>query len=239
MQLPKDWETLLNGTLNLDVFYLKLRQFLQSSPQVIPQKSQIFNVFYRVPVKKVCCVLYGEDPYPRKSSANGIAFWDNEVQSWQDRTVGSSMKNILKALLVAHGLADYSTPIAQCREIALQQGIKEPAALFEHWLQNGVLLVNVALTFTTAAEKKQHFYFWQEFHQALIKALAHLPRPPFFILWGKKAQALEPSILRWLPQPQKILKNAHPTFIHQFLNAQQPRFSPFIEIEQKTGFSWL
>ncbi len=149
------------------------------------------------------------------------------------------MKNILKALLVAHGLADYQTPISECRKIAEQTGIKKPGELFRRWLEKGVLLVNVALTFSSFKEKRKHFRFWQPFHFALIQALNSRKPSPFYILWGKKAQQWEERILKTIDDPQKILKNGHPTFIHQFLKPDQPRYSPFKEIERKTGFSWL
>jgi len=239
LRLPQDWEKFLESVLDLNQFYEKLDHFLAQFPTILPERDKIFNVFYLVPPEKVKCVLYGEDPYPRKSSANGVAFWDAEIKSWQDKTVGNSMKNILKALLVAHGLATYHTPIARCREIALEHGIKSPDQLFQHWLNNGVLLVNVALTYSSAKDKKKHFQFWQDFHQALIKALGQLEQKPYFILWGRKAQQFEPLILKELHDPEKIIKNGHPTFIHQFLKAEMPDFSTFKEIESKTGFSWL
>ncbi len=239
MRLPTDWEALLAPFLNTDEFYQDLEAFLKSLPVVIPRKEKIFAVFHKVPAKNVCCVLYGEDPYPRVTSANGIAFWDAEINSWQDKTVGNSMKNILKALLVAHGLATYQTPISHCRKIAMELGIKGPGNLFRHWLAKGVLPVNVSLTFSSFKEKQRHFAFWQPFHKALIKALNHKQPEPFYILWGKKAQRLKTAILESIDDPQKIIKNGHPTFIHQFLNPDDPTSSPFREIEQKTGFSWL
>ena len=239
LRLPQSWERFLNSDLNLTQFYTQLDHFLEQFTEVFPERDKIFNVFYLVPPEKVRCVLYGEDPYPRKTSANGIAFWDAEIKSWQDKTVGNSMKNILKALLIAHGLATYHTPIKQCRQIAIEQKIKSPADLFQHWLKMGVLLVNVALTFSSNKEKRLHLQFWQPFHYALIQSLAQLKPKPYFILWGKKAQSFEAQILKQHQQPERIIKNGHPTFIHQFLNPAQPDYSPFIEIEKKTGFSWL
>ncbi|NOX90662.1 MAG: hypothetical protein GXO77_16795, partial [Calditrichaeota bacterium] len=118
-------------------------------------------------------------------------------------------------------------------------GIKEPAELFGRWLEKGVLLVNVALTFSSFKEKRKHFQFWQPFHFALIQALNSRNRAPFYILWGKKAQQWEEWILKTVDDPRKILKNGHPTFIHQFLNPGKPEYSPFKEVERKTGFSWL
>ncbi len=237
--LPKEWEDFLTPYFDLPSFYNQLQNFLDAFETIIPDRKHIFHVFEKISPARVCCVLYGEDPYPRSSSANGIAFWDAQITDWNDRTVGNSMKNILKALLVAHGLATYKTPISQCREIAVQHGIKGPGDLFRHWLAHGVLLINVALTFSSFKDKKRHFEFWRPFHRALILALNHRRPSPFYILWGKKAQQWQALIKESIDHPSKILTYGHPTFIHQFLKPDQPEYSPFKEIEQKTGFSWL
>ena len=146
---------------------------------------------------KVKCVLYGEDPYPRVTSANGVAFWDMEINSWSDKTNGNSLKNILKSLLVARGWADYQTPIERCREIAIKKQVMSPPQIFKYWLEKGVLLINTALTFAGTEHKTQHLSFWQPFHKALIKVL-HFDKPfPYFILWGKKALKLESEIRKY------------------------------------------
>ncbi len=82
MRLPVQWEEFLKPFLNLNEFYRDLELFLKPFPDILPQKDLIFNVFQQVSPDKVSCVLYGEDPYPRSASANGIAFWDAEIESW-------------------------------------------------------------------------------------------------------------------------------------------------------------
>ncbi len=239
MRLPREWELFLKDFLQLEEFYRKLDAFVRQFDSILPEPEKIFNVFHKVPPARVCCVLYGEDPYPRRESANGIAFWDAQITSWEDRTVGNSMKNILKALLVTHGLATYQTPIAHCRQIAREQGLRSPGALFEFWLSKGVLLINAALTFSSPQHKKKHTDFWLPFHQSLIEALNSQGASPFYILWGKKALRFEPWIARTIDRKDKILINGHPTYIHHFLDPGRPKFSPFTQIEKLTGFSWL
>lgn len=188
--------------------------------------------------QQVTCVLYGEDPYPRAASANGVAFWDAEITNWQDKTNGNGLKNILKALLVARGLADYSTPIAQCRQIAAANNFPPPAQLFERWLGQGILLINTAMTFSAPADKNKHFAFWQPFHRALIAALNQRGESPFYVLWGRKAWRWETDIGKTLDDASKIIKQGHPTFIHQFLDKRRPGWSPFKVIEQRTEMGW-
>jgi len=239
MRLPKSWEEFLAENFDIKEFYTQLDNLLMKPPAVTPRKELIFNVFNFTKPENVKCVLYGEDPYPRITSANGVAFWDMEIKSWQDKTNGSSLKNIIKALLTAEGLADYKTPIAECRETACRENIRTPAKLFKLWLEQGVLLINTSLTFASSAEKTRHFKFWQPFQNALIKSLNSRRESPYYILWGRKAQAWEEEINKSIDSPQKIIKQGHPAFIHHFMDQNNPSFSPFIEIIQKTGLTWL
>jgi uracil-DNA glycosylase len=238
MRLPLSWEIWLDRYIGFKEFYAKLDEFVSNQEPVIPDKSLIFNVFHRMRPEEVNCVLFGEDPYPRITSANGIAFWDQEIQSWNDKTNGNSLKNILKAILISKNEAVYNSSINQCRETAERIGFKTPPELFESWLGQGVFLVNVSLTFSSAAAKKAHFDFWKPFHSAVIHSLNVRTKSPYYILWGRKAQKWEETILKTIAQPSKIIRQGHPTFIHQFLNPAKPDYSPFTELQKKTGIIW-
>lgn len=239
MRLPSPWETWLDKYINFNQFYNDLDDFVSQYDIIIPRPELIFNVFTKMRPEEVRCVLYGEDPYPRISSANGIAFWDVEIQKWDDKTNGNSLKNMLKALLVAKGLADYNTSIAECRKIAQDNNFMSPPRLFEYWLKQGVFLINTALTFSSSADKKKHFEFWRSFHSALIHALNVQKISPHYILWGKKAQQWEKIILKTIDQPSKIIKQGHPTFIHQFLDMKNHGHSPFTELQKTIEINWI
>lgn len=239
MRLPDNWNSFLTPYFNLSDFYQRQDMFLSEMKFVIPDKSKIFNVFNYMNPQEVKCVLYGEDPYPRSSSAIGIAFWDAEIKDWRDKTNGNSLKNILKALLVDRNIAEYKTPIAHCREIAFKNGIPSPGDMFRSWLRSGVLLINTALTYSGKENKMKHFKFWLPFHLALIEALNKRDKSPFYVLWGNKAGRWEGEILKSIDSPDKIIKQGHPTFIHQFLNKNNTGYSPFTEIREKTGIKWI
>lgn len=238
MVLPMEWERFLAPCFDLQNFYPKLEKFLGDGENVIPEKGLIFHVFSRITPGQVRCVLYGEDPYPRITSANGIAFWDAEINEWGDRSNGNALKNILKALLVAMGQASYRTSIAECRDIAGRIHFFNPSQLFEFWLQQGLFPVNAAMTFSSSAAKTRHFAFWRPFHAALIHALNVRGDSPHYVLWGRKAWRWEDEILKSIDQPSKIIKQGHPTFIHQFLDATRPDWSPFQELQQRTPIKW-
>ncbi len=239
MRLPANWENFLAKAIDFSDFYPKLDKLVGQTDPVIPSAENIFHVFRWVPPDRVRCVLFGEDPYPRLSSANGIAFWDAEIDTWHTKTNGNALKNILKALLVAEGRATYHTSIAECRQIATKIRMKQPPKLFRFWLEQGVLLINTALTYGGSDHKKAHFAFWQPFHQALIRALNQRESAPYYVLWGRKAWRWEKEIQIDLDNTQKVIKQGHPTFIHQFLRKTQPDYSPFKEIQEKTGIVWF
>lgn len=238
-RLPSEWESFLDSKVfNLNLFYKSLNVFLNRFDFIIPDTQKIFAVFNYVKPENVTCVLFGEDPYPRHSSACGIAFWDKEINKWEDKTNGNSLKNILKALLASQGKATYNTPITECRQIALATTFKSPPQLFELWLNQGILLVNSALTFSGSSDKKIHLEFWQAFHIRLIQALNSRSESPYYILWGNKAQSWTSAIHDSIDDKNKIISQGHPTFIHQFMDKNNPSKSPFSEIITKTQLQW-
>lgn len=239
MKLPLAWETWLDQFINFNQFYADLDKFVNQFGIIIPKPNLIFNVFTKMRPEEVRCVLFGEDPYPRITSANGIAFWDAEIKNWNDKTNGNSLKNMLKALLIAKRVADYNTSIAECRCIAETHHFPNPPQLFEYWLGQGIFLVNTALTFSSSSDKKKHFEFWRPFHSALIHGLNVQKLSPYYVLWGRKAQQWEKVIQKTITQPSRIIKQGHPTFIHQFLDAGYPEYSPFTELQNKTGIKWF
>lgn len=239
MRLPREWETFLIPFFDLKKFYSQLDNFIAAFPDLMPARENIFHVFEFMTPEEVRVVLFGEDPYPRQTSACGVAFWDLEIDDWQKKTHGNALKNILKALLVARGLARYDNDIAECRRITKEHQLPAPPELFRLWLGQGILLVNSALTFSGKEEKKKHFHFWHPFHLALIQALNNRHLSPYYILWGAKAQRWENAIRASVDDPERIIKQGHPTFIHQFLDKGKPGFSPFTEIMTKTGLKWI
>ena len=235
LKLPDNWELFLDDVIDFTLFYKNLDMFLNNFKKpIIPFPKNIFRLFELVPPENVKCVLFGEDPYPRITSANGVAFWDNEIKHWSDKTNGNSLKNILKALLTYRALSDYSKPISECRTIAEQTHFLQPDELFKKWLNEGVFLLNTSLTFTIKQDKNLHFQFWEPFLHTVINKLVKT-NSPYFILWGNKAKKWASNI----SEKDKIIEQGHPTFLHQFMNKNDLTYSPFTEIIEKTKLSWI
>lgn len=226
--IPSNWQFELSEE--------ELQNFLQHFDQIIPKPDYIFNAFRFVNPETVKCIILGEDPYPRSSSAYGVSFWDKEITDWSLKSRGNSLKHIHKSLLIHLAKADYSTSLEDCREISKKIDFPSPDELFQSWMRQGVLLMNTALTFSSAKDKKMHFKFWKPILKQVLQNLNDKNKP-FFILWGKKAQTWANEITDL--DESRIIRNGHPTYQHQFLRKENPTFSPFTEIIEKTGIDFV
>jgi uracil-DNA glycosylase len=76
------------------------------------------------------------------------------------------------------------------------------------WSDQGVLLLNAALTVRAHEANSHAKKGWQELTTAAIKALSARRRGLVFLLWGKNAQAVEPLIAQG---KHHVLKSVHPS----------------------------
>lgn len=218
-----EWHPLLTQALNgLDRDYLEA---LVIDPNWLPGIDYLFAAFRRN-VKGVKYILIGESPYPRKESANGIAFHDAAVgELWSARGLSkavnraTSMRNILKASLLAEQLVttDNNGKISQqaIADIDKSRLIKTMQELFDNLHARGFLLLNAAPVLHPDRKPVKEAVYWLPFLNKLLHLLADsLDRPATLILWGKVAESIET-----LPASGRFhkLKCEHPyniSFIH-------------------------
>lgn len=133
---------------------------------IYPKGSLIFNAFNTTPFEKVSVVILGQDPYHGKDQAHGLSF---SVPT--GIKAPPSLVNIFKELKSDVGLT-----------------IDNHHGDLTSWAQQGVLLLNAALT-VRAGEPFSHAKFgWTEFTDAVIKKISDEKEGIVFILWGKFAQ---------------------------------------------------
>lgn len=142
-----------------------------------PKKENIFNVF-QMPVNKIKVVVLGQDPYPTPGDAIGRAF---AVSGNTKAPV--SLKIIYKELCTTTGLMprDYNV-----NEIPYYW------KLLQHWQDQGVFLLNTALTVETG-KAGSHLKYWEEFTKRVISHIS-TTQPCIWLLWGKKAEKFIPFI---------------------------------------------
>jgi uracil-DNA glycosylase len=133
--------------------------------EVYPPDEQVFAALRRTPFTRVRAVIMGQDPYPRRGQAHGLAF------STADGSVPPSLRNILAELREDCG---YEMPSG---------GSLKP------WAKHGVLLLNTVLTVRAGQRNTHAGHGWEQFTGAIVAAVATKHHPVVFLLWGKQAQA--------------------------------------------------
>ena len=168
----------------------------------VPKRENIFRAFSdSISSRKVC--LLGKDPYFQPNVATGLSF-EVKKNSWMDPEVNTSLKNMLKLIYKT-----YTGTIKDINEIRNEIEsnkfvILQPDKIFGNWKEQGVLLINSALT-TIENEAGRHHKFWNTFTEDLIEFLSTKNSEIIFLLWGKDAQIFEKNI-----KNDKIIKHNHP-----------------------------
>lgn len=137
-----------------------------------PKKENIFRVF-QMPVNKIKVVILGQDPYPIPGNAIGRAFAVSE---------NTKIPAILK--IIQKELSD-EIPLS------IPYAGKDWKTL-EHWQDQGVFLLNTALTVETG-RAGSHLKYWEEFTKIVISYIS-VTQPCIWLLWGKKAEKFIPYI---------------------------------------------
>ena len=76
------------------------------------------------------------------------------------------------------------------------------------WADQGVLLLNTTLTVRAHEPGSHKGQGWEEFTDAVIRAVSKKPERVVFVLWGSHAHKKEPLIDG---ERHTILKSAHPS----------------------------
>jgi uracil-DNA glycosylase len=151
-----------------------------------PERENIFRVF-RTPLQEVRVVMFGQDPYPGKEVADGLAF-----SCRAGTPIPASLRNIFKEYVSDLSLASPTS------------------ADLSSWSAQGVLLLNRSLT-TVVGERNAHLGLrWQEFTLAVAKYLAQ--RQVVAILWGAYARELAPYFPHVIESPHPSPLSAHRGF---------------------------
>ena len=164
---------------------------LSSSNHIIcPQLKNIFKAFNLCPFKELRVVILGQDPYPQKGVATGIAF-ANSLDT-QDNSYSPSLEILRESVI------DYTIPH---RTIIFDPSL-------EKWEEQGVLLLNSALT-CEVGRVGSHYLLWRPFIISLLTNLSKCSSGIVYVLMGSQAQSLEPYINKKF---NHIIKVRHPSW---------------------------
>lgn len=169
-------------------YYRELFFFLKdeySKHVIYPDSEDIFNALHFTPLSKVKAVILGQDPYHEPKQAEGLSF---SVPA--GTRIPPSLQNIYKELKDELGCY-----------IPNNGSLKK-------WANQGILLLNTVLTVRAHDAFSHKGHGWEDFTNAIIRAVNLQDRPIVYLLWGKPAQSKEIM----LNNPKHlVLKSAHPS----------------------------
>lgn len=153
--------------------------FIQDK-KISPNYEFVFRAL-STPLEGTRVVIFGQDPYPTKGHAHGLAFSvDSEVSP-----LPASLRNIFK-------------------ELESDLKITRSTGDLSDWSHQGVMLINRILTTQTGVSLAHENLGWQKITETVAQVLGQ--RGVIAVLWGGTAQGL-----RKFFQDENVISSVHPS----------------------------
>jgi len=149
---------------------------------VLPPNPVRFAALERTQPEDTRVVILGQDPYPTPGHANGLAF-----SVTPETPLPKSLKNIFQ-------------------ELASDTGRAPDNGDLRHWADQGVLLLNTALSVPAGAAGGHSTLGWQKLTKDILARLSDSPRA--FLLWGKHARSFRGNISG---EDHLFIESSHPS----------------------------
>jgi uracil-DNA glycosylase len=160
-----------------------LRAEIAAGRTYLPAGNHVLRAFQQ-PFADVRVLVVGQDPYPTPGHPIGLCF-----------SVAPDVRPLPKSLV--NIFTEYGEDL----------GHPQPAnGDLSAWTENGVLLLNRALTVEPGKPNSHQGKGWEEVTEQAIRALAQRGGPLVAILWGRNARNLKP-LLGTVP----CIESAHPS----------------------------
>ncbi|MFK7982095.1 MAG: uracil-DNA glycosylase [Saprospiraceae bacterium] len=188
VKIEESWRKALQSEFD-QPYFSALIQFLKSEKSkgktIYPPGSLIFNAFDTSPLSQLKVVILGQDPYIKPNQAMGLSFSvPKEIRT------PPSLKNIYKELNT-----DLGIPIVNHGDLTA-------------WANQGVFLLNAALTVEAGKSGSHLEKGWGQFTDAVIRLISEKREHIVFMLWGNFAKAKGTLIDA---NKHLVLKAAHPS----------------------------
>lgn len=186
--LDPSWKKLLEAYVNTPDFETLNKSVRKAYHEnsCYPAFEQIFRAFEYFKAEETKVIILGQDPYHQPGQAEGLAF-----SVPKDIKTPRSLANVYKEL-VSNDLG-FSTP---------------NHGHLTNWAKQGVLLLNTGLTVEHDKANSHKKIGWVKFTDYCIQAIADLPHPKVFALWGNAAKSKAKLIKG---KQNLILEAAHPS----------------------------
>ena len=187
VRIAEDWKAILTEEFEKP-YFAALTDFVRAeyaAGDVFPMGRNIFRAFDKCPFEKLKVVIIGQDPYHGMGQANGLCFSVNDGVPFPP-----SLQNIFK-------------------EVSSDTGAPIPASgNLDRWAEQGVLLLNSVLTVRAHQAASHAGRGWEQFTDAVVRAIAERKSGVVYMLWGSYAQR-KGAIAN--PANNLILKSVHPS----------------------------
>lgn len=175
-QLHPEWQEELHEHKEL---IERIDLFIQGS-EITPSYDLIFRALNK-PIDSTRVVIFGQDPYPKKGHAHGLAFSVDASVS----PLPASLRNVFK-------------------ELKSDVGIDRTKGDLSDWCEQGVMLINRVLT-TDVGQSLAHAQLgWQVITNSVALALGK--RGVLAVLWGNSALELK----KFFPDDH-VIASVHPS----------------------------
>ena len=187
VKIAQDWKDILAPEFEKPYFE-QLTRFVRdeyAAHRIYPRGSNILRAFDKCPFDKVKVVIIGQDPYHGPGQAHGLCFSVADGVPFPP-----SLQNIFK-------------------EVHSDTGAEIPlSGNLDRWAEQGVLLLNAVLTVREHEAASHAGKGWEQFTDAVVRAVAERKEGVVYMLWGSYAQR-KGAIAD--PSRNLILKAVHPS----------------------------
>ena len=192
--IGESWYNILSEE-ERNLFYEKFSAIEEKrkTQEILPYEAEnggIYHALKITPFDKVKVLIMGQDPYPNKEDAHGLAF------SKLSGKIPASLKNIFE-------------------KINEDTGVNNVSGNLTPWAEQGVLLLNRALSFSKEESLASRNKFWLPVIDVIINKLLERKKPLVIILWGNPANDIEQFSFEKEKQYKKnniyILRSSHPS----------------------------
>ncbi len=218
VKIAPDWKELLREEFEKP-YFVQLTDFVReeyATRRIYPRGSNIFRAFDKCPLDKLKVVIIGQDPYHGPNQAHGLCFSVAEGVPHPP-----SLQNIFKEVS-----SDIGTPIPVSGNL-------------DRWAEQGVLLLNAVLTVREHEAASHAGRGWEQFTDAVVRAINAHKEGIVYLLWGSYAQK-KGAIAD--PARNCILKAVHPSPLsvyRGFFGCRHfSRANEYLVAQGKTPIQW-
>jgi uracil-DNA glycosylase len=147
---------------------------------VTPDYNLIFRALNQ-PIESTSVVIFGQDPYPTKGHAHGLAF-----------SIDSSITNLPASLRNIY------------KELFADLGITRTHGDLSDWADQGVMLINRVLSTEIGKSLAHEKLGWQDITERVAQVLGE--RDVIAVLWGSTALPLKQFF-----HEQSVITSVHPS----------------------------